>query len=106
MSLGTNCFSPLHKPFLTKQTPRTGTPALLVAINIVFPRDASAFLPEDEVPRIFGSPLFSVPCYQGAASDQGRTLLPRYCGKGFPNIALEETLKSPEDKALSQLLIL
>lgn len=35
------------------------------------------FLTEDEFPSIFGSPLLSLSCCQGAAPDQRRALLPR-----------------------------
>lgn len=72
-SLGT--FSPSHNPAHTKQLPCIGIFVLLVTFNTVFPWEAVPFLPEDEFPSFFGSPLLSLSCCQGVAPDQGRERL-------------------------------
>ena len=63
-----------------------------------------SFLPEDELPSVFGSPLFSVLCYQGVTSGQGRALLPRYLWKGFPPSSFGRDPKIPRTWSSFQVI--
>lgn len=103
MGLGTHCFSPSHKPSLTKQVPCTGIPALLVVINIVFPWDALS------CQRMSPPVSLVVPCFLCLVTRElhlakGGLCSPDTCGKVFPNLALEETQNTQNVKLFPSYL--
>lgn len=103
-SLGT--FSPSHNPAHTKQLPCTGIIVLLVTLAPGFHGKLSLSCQRMNSPVSLVVPCFLCPAARGLHLTKGGLCSPDSHGKAFPSLALEETLKSSEQEALSQLFIL